>query len=132
MEKYGKAFSIIHSSKELKRLIIQRIKRNKISPYLLAKRIGTTHLNLMLYFNEFNTLKRRNIKDTLTEFEILKMCEILQIHVTLRLRLKSEEEIDTSELTIDYYYKGIDTREKSKQNVADKYFVANYDENIEI
>lgn len=96
MEKrpYDKLFA----SKELKKLIVQRLQENNISPYLLSQEAEINWKEFKSYY--LNVTDPRDAHRKFNQEKLLKVCELLGIKVKLLLVVQDSFDPESLKQTI--------------------------------
>lgn len=98
MASEGLRFDLMFSSKDLKKLMLDRIKELKVHPYNLCMELGIPFKYWSEYVKMFDTTRVLNMSKRLSQMDIKKIAERIGIYPSLIIRVKDIEEVDVSSL----------------------------------
>ena len=119
-----RAFDVIFCSRDIRKIIISRIKELKISPYLMCKNLKVNHAAFEAYLRTFNPLnmQKGNIVNEIKQEDILSVAKALGIDVSIRLTLKDVKNVDVTKFQLETINKKIKYKKTAFDKMVKEFF----------
>tara|TARA_Y100000814_G_scaffold293633_1_gene276287 strand:+ start:9918 stop:10244 length:327 start_codon:yes stop_codon:yes gene_type:complete len=98
----NKRFDIIKCSKELKKVILERVNKLNISMYMLCEELNINYDRVKRYMNCKDPLDY-NVK--ITQQEILMVCDALKIDIRVTISIQPEENVKVKSFDTNHKFK---------------------------